>query len=92
MNINPNSPAFPRSVSQYTRSDGATVTEEAELGLSIRALIAKDLMAGFIAQGSDPACRAAIVEVATRHNKTPNQLYAEMACEAADALITQLNK
>lgn len=79
--IDPNSPAFPADprITQYS-------------GITIRALIAKDLMAALIAQGSDPACRAAIMEVAIQNNQTPNEVYAEMAIESTDALITQLNK
>lgn len=86
MKIDPNSPAFPFAC------QGPTTGPETYYGLSIRALIAKDLMAAFIAQGSDPDCRDAIIQVATRHNKQPSAIYAEMGCEAADALIAQLNK
>lgn len=84
--IDPNSPAFPQW-------DGHAITSEPLYlrgGISIRALIAKDLMAGLLANpdwSDNP-----IEPESNALSATKRVSLVEMATRAADSLIAQLNK
>lgn len=82
--IDPNSPAFP----QLANNPIMGVTQSGH-GLSIRALIAKDLMAGMLA---NPNIASLVGMMSSNPPKDFAAAIIEQSISATDALITRLNK
>lgn len=85
MKLDPNSPAFPSSRSHFSQ-DGKLTSTDWNSGLSIRALIAKDLMAAMV---SNPHL---IIKIDGKVVETNGQQIIESSLVLTDALIAQLNK
>lgn len=83
MKLDPNAPAYP------TISAGVHLPHH---GMTIRATMAKDILAGYSAAFGAPEWCRSVKEIAEAHGQTPFGLLAEMSVTAADALIAELNR
>lgn len=83
--LDPNSPAFPSSRSHFSQ-DGKLTSTDWNSGVTIRTLIAKDLMAALV------SCPHLELKIDGRTVETNGKQLIETALVLTDSLIAQLNK
>lgn len=91
--IDDGGPAFPRPRGKGWDDDGEERSNQAQVGMSVRAYFAaKAMQAALNACVSQPHTAAAIAKQSAECGSTQNAYIAKIACDAADALIAELRK